>query len=313
MLELDKFKLKKVKEENGFGEFEIGPLPKGFGHTIANSIRRILLSSIEGAAVTSVKLNGVEHEYTSLDGIQDDILAVLLRLKELALVVHTEDEVVLKLKKQGKKGEVVEVRASDIDANADVEIINKDLLITTLGNEKAKIECEIHVKRGIGYQFADESVRKEIGNLPIDSYYNPVMRVEVNISQARVGQRTDYDLITLEITTNKTKTPSEALLEAFEIYDIIANRLVNLAGGDAEALESETAPVEEKKEEEKILISEVNISTRLTNSLLNSGITTLNELDNKAVDEVLGFRGMGRKSFEELKEILSDFGFSLKE
>jgi len=313
MLELDKFKLKKVKEENGFGEFEIGPLPKGFGHTIANSIRRILLSSIEGAAVTSVKLNGVEHEYTSLDGIQDDILAVLLRLKELALVVHTEDEVVLKLKKQGKKGEVVEVRASDIDANADVEIINKDLLITTLGNEKAKIECEIHVKRGIGYQFADESVRKEIGNLPIDSYYNPVMRVEVNISQARVGQRTDYDLITLEITTNKTKTPSEALLEAFEIYDIIANRLVNLAGGDAEALESETAPVEEKKEEEKILISEVNMSTRLTNSLLNSGITTLNELDNKAVDEVLGFRGMGRKSFEELKEILSDFGFSLKE
>lgn len=313
MLDIDKFKLKKVKEDVGYGEFEIGPLPKGFGHTIANSLRRILLSSIEGAGVISVKINGVDHEYTALDGVQDDILAVLLRLKELALVVHTEDEVVLHVSKKGEKGSVVEVTAADIEPNADVEIINKDLVITTLTNDKAKFDAEIVVRRGVGYAFPDESIRKEIGNLPIDADFNPVTRVEVDIKQARVGQRTDYDQITLKVYTNLTKTPAEALLEAVEVYDMIANRLVNLAGGDAEALEKETQVEEVKEEEEKILVSEVNMSTRLTNSLLNAGVATLNELDGKHIDEVLSYRGMGKKSFDELQEILSDFGFSLKD
>lgn len=313
MLEIDKFKLKKVKEEAGYGEFEIGPLPRGFGHTIANSLRRILLSAIEGAGVVSVKINGVDHEYTALDGVQDDILTILLKIKELALVVHTEDEVVLKVSKKGQKGEVVEVKASDIESNADVEIINKDLVITTLTSDKSKFDAEITVRRGSGYAFPDESIRKEIGNLPIDADFNPVTRVEVDINQARVGQRTDYDQITLRVHTNNTKTASEALLEAVEIYDMIANRLVNLAGGDAEALEKETQVEEVKEEEEKILVSEVNMSTRLTNSLLNAGIATLNELDGKNADEVMAYRGMGKKSFEELQEILSDFGFSLKE
>ncbi len=310
MLEVDKFKLKQIKEEAGYGEFEIGPLPRGFGHTIANSLRRLLLSGIEGASVVSVKINGVDHEYTALDGIQDDVLTILLKLKEIALVVHTEDEVVLKASKKGEKGKVVDVTAGDIEPNADVEIINKDLVITTLTSEKSKFDAEITVRRGSGYAFPDESIRKEIGNLPIDGDFNPVTRVEVEIKQARVGQRTDYDQIVLRIYTNRTKTASEVLLEAVELYDIIANRLVNLAGGDADVLEKESQ-VEEVKEE-RILVSEVNMSTRLTNSLLNAGIATLNELDEKSIDDVLAYRGMGKKSFEELQEILSDFGFSLK-
>jgi len=306
MLEIDKFQLKKVTEEKDYGEFEIGPLPRGYGHTIANSLRRILLSSIEGAAVVSVKINGVEHEYTSLGG-------VLLRLQNLSIVVHSEDEVVLKLTKKGSKSGVVEVHASDIESNPDVEIIDPKFLITKLTKASSKLDAEIRVKKGFGYSFPDESVRKEIGTIPVGSDFNPVTRVEVVITQARVGQRTDYDKIILKITTNKTKTPTEVLLEAVEIYDMIANRLVNIAGGDAASLEKQTAQSPDESLEEKVLVSEVNMSTRLTNSLLNSGIATLNELNGRSKDEVVNFRGMGKKSFEELIDILTDFGFSLKD
>lgn len=313
MIEVDKFELKKVKETEDYGEFIIGPLPKGFGHTIGNSLRRILLSSIDGSAVTSVRLNGVRHEYAALEGIQDDVLAILMKLKSLATIVHTDEDVLLEIHAKGKKSGVVEIKASDIEPNADVEVINKDLLITTLTSEKAKFDAEITIRKGVGIAAADESIRREIGNLPLSASFNPVQRMEVEIQQARVGQKTDYDQVLLKIYTNKTKKPSEALLESFEIYDIIANRLVNLGGGDAEALEKEVEVEEAEEEEEKILVSEVNMSTRLTNSLLNAGIATLNELDGRSLEEVMNFRGMGKKSFEELKEILADFGLSLKE
>ncbi|MBD3280235.1 DNA-directed RNA polymerase subunit alpha [Candidatus Dojkabacteria bacterium] len=312
MFEIDKFKLKKVQEDNEHGEYEIGPLPKGFGHTVANSLRRILLSSIEGAAVVSVKLNGVDHEYSSLEGVQDDVLAVLLNIKELAVVSHSEDEVTLKLNKKGNKSGSIEVTAEDIEPNADVEIVNKDHLITTLSGASSKIDAEIKVKRGIGYEYPDETVRKEIGNLPVDANFNPVVRVEYKIEQARVGQRTDYDLISLSITTNRVKTPSEVLLEAAEIYDMIANRLVNIFGGDADEVATQTVVEKEEDDSEKIKISEVSMSTRLTNSLMNAGIATLNELDGRSLEEVENYRGMGNKSFDELNEILTDFGFSLK-
>ncbi|MBN1331293.1 DNA-directed RNA polymerase subunit alpha [Candidatus Dojkabacteria bacterium] len=312
MLEIDKFKLKKIKEDGEHGEYEIGPLPKGFGHTVANSLRRILLSSIEGAAVVGVKLNGVDHEYSSLEGVQDDVLAILLNIKELAIVSHTQDDVVLKLSKKGKKGDVVEITAKDIEPNADVEIVNKDLVITTLSGAASKIDAEIRIKRGIGYAYPDESIRKEIGNLPIDANFNPVVRVEYQIAQARVGQRTDYDLINLNITTNKVKTPAEVLLEAAEIYDMIANKLVNIFGGDSDEVASMSKESTKEEDGEKIKISEVSMSTRLTNSLMNAGIATLNELDSKDYEEVENYRGMGSKSFEELNEILTDFGFSLK-
>lgn len=313
MLELDNFQLKKIKDEKNYSEFEISPLPRGYGHTIANSLRRILLSSIQGASVVAVKLNGVEHEYTALDGVQDDVLEILLRLQNLSLIVHTEDEVVLKLNKKGNKTGVVEVTSGDIEPNPNVDIIDKNFLITKLTKPNAKVDAEIKVKRGIGYAYPNEGVRKEIGNLPVGADFNPVTRVEVEITQARVGQRTDFDKIVLKVTTNGTKTPSEALLEAVEIYDTIANRLVSIAGGDPKALEKETAEKKEEQAEERVLVSEVNMSTRLTNSLLNSGIATLNELNGKTTEEVMNFRGMGKKSYEELVEILADFGFSLKD
>lgn len=313
MLDIDKFSLKKIVEEKDYGEFEIGPLPRGYGHTIANSLRRILLSSIEGAAVASVKINGVEHEYTTLDGVKDDVLEILLRLQNLAVILHTDDEVVLKLNKKGEKGKVIEVTAGDIEPHPDVDIVDPKFQIVKLTKPSAKIDAEIKVKRGYGYSFPDETVRREIGNIPVGSDYNPVTRVEVIIAQARVGQRTDYDKIILKITTNKTKSPVEVLLESVEIYDMIANRLVNIAGGDAEVLEKQATQVQDDPTEEKILVSEVNMSTRLTNSLLNSGIATLNEIDGRSRDDVLNFRGMGKKSFEELIDILNDFGFSLKD
>ncbi len=318
MLDIDKFTLKKISEAKNQAQIEISPLPRGFGQTVGNSLRRILLSSIEGAAIVSATINGVEHEYSTLDGVQDDVLEILMRLEQLALVSHTDDEVTLRLTKKGEKKGSIDVLASDFEPNPDVEIINKDLVITTLNDDKTIFDLEVKVKRGVGYAFPDEGRRREIGNIPLSANFNPVLRVEFKVEQARVGKRVDLDKILMTIITNGAKSPMDALLEAVEIYDRIANRLVFIAGGDPEELEEQQMQEAEKEEEqeeeeEKILISEINMSTRLINALMNAGIATLNELTEKTADDVINFKGMGKKSFEELKEILADFGLTFKD
>ena len=305
MIGLDQFKVTRIEEKDDHGVFEIGPLPKGYGYTISNSLRRILLSSIKGAAVTAVKIDGVKHEYTTLDGLQEDVITLILKLKDLSVKLDGEDKAVIKLNVKGKKNSVLTIKASDFDLPSSVEIINSDLEIATLTSD-INLNLEIFVESGIGYAYSDETKREELGTIPLDSIFSPVKRVKIEMGKSRVGQDTDLDLIKMEIFTNGTKNPTEALLNAAEIYDQIANRLVDLLGGDSAKLDAEMAEVASvaNQEEIKILISELGLTTRLNNALLNAGITNLADLSKYSKDEVVNFRGMGKKSLTELVNVM---------
>lgn len=306
MISLDKFKVTLVEENEQHGVFEIGPLPKGYGYTLGNSIRRILLSSIPGAAVTAVQIDGVKHEYSTLEGVQDDVLSLVLKLKELALIVHSEDPQELKLSVKGKKGESLTIKASDFQVPSEVELINDELEVTTLTKD-IDLNLTVTAERGVGYAYPDESKRKELGVIPIDSIFSPVKNVKLEVGRARFGQFTNLDQITLEINTDSTVKPSAALLNAVEIFDQMANKLVDLLGGDSELNELPTEEDdEEEDEEDKILVSQLNLSTRLTNALLNAGISDLRDLNKRTREEVGSFRGMGKKSMTELEDIMMD-------
>lgn len=309
MISLDKFKVKIIKEESDHGVVQIGPLPKGYGHTLGNTLRRILLSSVPGAAVTSVKIDGVKHEYTSLEKIQEDVIFVILKLKNLAVKKYTDEPVTLTLNVKGKKDGVRVVTAEDFDAPSDIEIINKDLEITTLTGD-ATLKLEAVVESGVGYSYADEEKRKEIGVIPVDATFSPIKRVDVDITKARLGEYTNLDQIDMEIFTNGTVTASEALLRAGEIYDEMANRLLAQFGGDPILAEEQIVKGDQENElkEDKILVSQLNLSTRLTNALLNSGISDLRGLAGLPREEVANFKGMGKKSMTELEEVMADKG-----
>lgn len=313
MISLDKFKVKVVKDDPGLGQIQIGPLPSGYGHTLGNTLRRILLSSVPGAAVTSVKIDGVKHEYTSMDNVQEDVIFVILKLKNLAIKKYSDDPTTLTLNVKGNKDKVTIVTANDFDVPSDVEIINKDLEITTLTGDTS-LKLEVVVENGVGYSYADEERRKEIGVIPVDSNFSPVNRVDVNITKARLGEYTDLDQIDLDIYTNATVTASEALLKAGEIYDEMANRLLAQFGGDPILAEENIIKEEADHEltEDKILVSQLNLSTRLTNALLNSGISDLRGLAGLPREEVANFKGMGKKSMTELEDIMSDKGLTFE-
>ena len=313
MIKLDQFRVKIVKDEDDFGSFEIGPLPRGYAHTLGNSLRRILLSSIPGAAVTAVKINGIKHEYSTLDGLQEDVIMLLLKLKELAIKIFSDEPQILKLSVKGKKSGLTVITAAELEIPSDIEILNKDLEIATL-TKNSDLELEITVERGEGYSYADESKRKEIGIIPLDSNFSPVKRVKIQVTQARVGQYTNLDQVNLEIYTNGTIKPSEALLKSVEIYDEMANRLVDMLGGDSKLAEELIKQEQTNEvEEEKILISELNLSTRLTNALLNAGITDLRDLNGRSREEVANFRGMGKKSLTELEDIMTQHSFAFSD
>ena len=306
MIGLDKFKIVKESEDSYVGVFKIGPLPRGYGYTISNSIRRILLSSIPGASVTAIRLSGVKHEYSTLAGLQEDVISLILKLKDLSIKSYTDDKKVIKLSVKGKKGKVLEVKASDFELPSDIEIMNPELTIASLTND-INLDLELIIETGIGYAYPKEEVREEMGTIPMDSLFSPVKRVQIEISKTRVGQDTDLDQIDMTIITNGAIKPSEALLKSTEIYDGIANRLVDLMGGDSELLK-ETSTINkeaEVKEEKKILIGELNLSTRLSNALLNAGITNLNDLSKYKEEEIINFRGMGKKSLTELVELMA--------
>lgn len=316
MIDLQNFYITKQSEENGIGVFNIGPLPRGYGHTLSNSIRRILLASLSGAAITSVKIAGVDHEYSTLEGMQDDVLTLLLKLKGVVFRSYSDDPVRVKLNVEAKKGETLVVKAGDIEADASLEIINKDYEITTLSNG-TKLSAEIVVEKGSGYRSADVSDRSEIGLLPLDAIFSPVKNVKIKVSNARVGHKTDFDQIEMTIATDQSISPTESLQEAFSIYNKVTSRLLELVAGDMEGKkeeESSLMPEESSEESDSaILVKDIDMSTRLKNALTNSAITDVRVLDGKSRDELLEIRGMGQKSVDELIEIMTDNNLTVLE
>lgn len=321
MISLNQFSIEKLTNGENSTIFQVGPLPKGFGSTLGTFMRRTLLSAIPGTGITAVKIEGVEHEYSTLNGMKDDVLALMLSLKNVVLLSKSLEPITLNIDVKGKDGEVVEVKAGDIQANSDIEIINPDYVITKLTNGKARFVASLVVERGIGYHFANESYRKELSMLPIDANFTPVKLVTYEITPARVGKETELDQLNLSIQTNGSISPEEAFHIAADTLNQVTEHLVKVTkdmieGNDVsvelskkqrENIESNTIV----SDETPVKVADLNLSTRLTNALLKSEYDDLRKLSGLTEEEVANIRGMGSKSYEELIAILKKYNIKL--
>lgn len=308
MLGIQKPQIKVLDLNDTEGVFVIEPLERGLGHTLGNSMRRVLLSSIPGAAVTSVRITGVQHEYSSIEGVREDTIEILLNLKEL--VIHLEDDeqatVTLKATKAG------EVTAADIDAPSNVQIINPEHYIATL-TKKGKLEIEMAVEKGRGYASAEDNEREgaSIGVIPVDSVFSPVSNVTFRVEYTRVGQRTDFDKLTLMVRTDGSIKPDEAVSQGARIMIEHISLLANLAeeAGLIEVFEATEAAATAGLDTG---ISELDLNVRAYNCLQRAKIETLADLVSHTEDELLGIRNLGAKTVELIKEKLQARGLSLK-
>ena len=291
-----------------YGKFIAEPLERGFGTTIGNSLRRILLSSIQGAAIISVAIDGVKHEFSTLDGMKEDVTQVLLNLKEIRFRVHTDEIVTLVLSAEGSGN----VTAADIQPNGQVDIINPDQHIATL-DKCDGLNMEMQVCRGRGYEFGEEHLThsQQIGVIPVDSKFSPVRKVNFAVEETRVGHMTNYDRLILEVWTDASITAKEAITQA---SDILLDQLRLFSDFDETYVEPVEEIDEEELQREKWLskpVAELELSVRSANCLEAAKITTIRDLVVKTEQEMLKFRNFGRKSLNEIKDILSEMGLSL--
>jgi DNA-directed RNA polymerase subunit alpha len=294
-----------------YAKFVAEPFETGYGHTIGNSLRRVLLSSLEGAAITSVKIDGAMHEFTTIDGVVEDVTELVLNLKKILFKAHNREPQTLLLS-ANKDGEVT---AEDIQLNQNVELVNPKQLICTL-DKKKKFEMELEVKVGRGFLPGDENKKPDqaIGVIAIDSLFSPVTRVRYNIESARVGQRTDYDRLIMEIWTDGRISPDDALTQASAI---LQHHLDVFVGYDKNAVEFEEAADKQDDERAKLKkllnmsVNEIELSVRAANCLNNANITTVGQLAMKTEAEMLKYRNFGKKSLNEIKDKLAALGLSL--
>jgi len=308
--QMPKITHEEVTEERGV--FTIEPLDRGFGYTFGNSLRRVLLSSLEGAAVTSVKIEGVAHEFTTLKGVREDVTDILLNLKNLICRLHGESpEIEVRLDKRGPGG----VTAADIEAPADLEILNSDLEIANL-SDKGRLELTLTIGRGRGYVPAELNRGPEhtIGVIPIDSIFSPVRRVAYEVEAARVGQRTDYDKLTLDVTTDGSLSPRDSIGQAAEILirQLAIFTDLDRIEGFGEAAEAE-AEAPQAHGMENFPIEELELGVRSYNCLKRVGIETIGDLVSKTENELAAIPNFGKKSIEEVRETLAAHGLTLRE
>jgi DNA-directed RNA polymerase subunit alpha len=292
-----------------FGRFYAQPFERGFGTTIGNSLRRVLLSSIDGAAVTAVKIDGVLHEFSPIPGVVEDATDIILNLKQIPLKMHVDTTKTLYLRVD-KSGEV---KARDIEGDADIEILEPDAHIATVA-EGGKLHMEMRIKRGRGYVAADKNFDEDlgIGWIPIDSVHSPIKKVNYLVEAARIGQATDYDKLTVDVWTNGSVTPRDAVSLSAKLIRDHLNIFINLedAGDLQQDLSSEQGvrPLNENLDKS---VEELELSVRSYNCLKNANIRTIRELVQKTEGEMLKTKNFGRKSLNEIKEILSGMGLSL--
>ncbi|KYD15407.1 DNA-directed RNA polymerase subunit alpha [Geobacillus sp. 44B] len=311
MIEIEKPKIETVEisEDAKYGKFVVEPLERGYGTTLGNSLRRILLSSLPGAAVTSVQIDGVLHEFSTIDGVVEDVTAIILNIKKLALKIYSDEEKTLEIDVQGEGI----VTAADITHDSDVEILNPDLHIATLA-EGGRLRMRMTAKRGRGYVPAEANKREDqpIGVIPIDSIYTPVSRVSYQVENTRVGQVTDYDKLTIDVWTDGSIGPKEAISLGAKILTEHLNIFVSLTD---EAQNAEIMVEKEEDQKEKVLemtIEELDLSVRSYNCLKRAGINTVQELTQKTEEDMMKVRNLGRKSLEEVKAKLAELGLSLR-
>jgi len=301
-------KIEREAVARNYGKFIISPLESGYGITVGNALRRILLSSLEGAAVTSIRISDVSHEFSDIPGVREDVLQVMLNVKQLRLMLHEGETARLRLEVQGEGV----VTAADVLAPAEIEIVNPELYLFTVDDDKARLEIEMTVGRGRGYSPSDERGRLPIGELPTDAIYGPVRRVHFEVGRARVGQDTSYDRLMMEIWTDGALKPEQALSRSAQI---MMAHLRDIAGVTEESLMAAAAHEEAPKKASEmydIPIENLDLSVRVFNSLKRTGITTVGEvLDmlEKGSEAMLSIRNFGEKSLDELKERLREKGY----
>lgn len=293
---------------NNFGRFTAEPFERGFGTTVGNALRRVLLSSLEGAAITAVQIDGVYHEFSAISGVREDVTDIILNLKELLFKMHSYSPKTISIEAEGER----EVTASDIITDADIEVLNPSLHIATL-NKDGKLHMYMTVKKGRGYYPAEMNADEEMPAqaIPIDAIFSPVQKVNFMVENARVGRRTDYDKLLLEVTTNGSITPEEAVSQAAQI---LRNHLEIFVNFKEEArAELPTVDVDRVRllENLKRSVDELELSVRSYNCLKNANIRNIGELVQKTEAEMLKTRNFGRKSLNEIKEILETLGLNL--
>jgi DNA-directed RNA polymerase subunit alpha len=291
------------RREN-YAKFVIEPLERGFGITLGNALRRVLLSTIPGAAVTYVKIDGVLHEFSTIPGVVEDTVDLLLNLKGLPIKLNTEDPKVLSLSVSGSK----EVTAGDIAPDADVEILQPNYHIATLSKKDAKLSMEIGIEKSRGYVTSDKqrNIEHMIGLIPMDSIFSPIRKVNFSVDDTRVGQSVDFDRLTLEIESNGSITPDDALSEAAQI---LTEELRLFIGFSTEEKPVATAPASEWD----VPVETLNLSVRSFNCLKRAGISKVSELLDMTEDEIIKMRNFGKKSLDEIKQVLEDRGLSLRQ
>ncbi|WP_323064473.1 DNA-directed RNA polymerase subunit alpha [Limosilactobacillus reuteri] len=312
MIEFEKPNIHKVEETDNYGKFIVEPLERGYGTTLGNSLRRVLIASLPGAAITSMQIDGVLHEFSTVEGVTEDVTQIILNLKKVSLKLDSEDQKNLELDVKGP----AEVTASDIQGDNEVTILNPDLHIATVA-DGAELHIKLTADKGRGYLSANDNKARmddlAIGVLPIDSIYTPIERVNYTVENARVGQRNDYDKLTLDVWTDGSLTPTEAVSLGAKILTEHLAMFVDLT----ETAQNAQVMVEkEETHKEKMLemtIEELDLSVRSYNCLKRAGINTVKELTDRTVSDMMKVRNLGQKSLEEIKLKLNDLGVSFRQ
>jgi DNA-directed RNA polymerase subunit alpha len=309
-----------IKEENeNYGMFEISPLPRGYGHTLGNALRRILYSSLRGTGVTSVKFKGVDHEYSTLDGVKENVVDIIMNLKQIKFKTGVDEKFTCKLSVKGKKV----VTAGDIEVSGDLEVVNKDLVLATLTDAGSKLEAELTVESGVGYRDVKNAERKEVGLIPLDCDFTPIEKISLSVEQARKGQETDLDAVLLGVTTDGSITPKDALIESSKILQEFAGKVMIAMGISQkevvelaeEANKAEVVAETTSEENDEIgawKVEDLPISKRSKTGLLAGNYKTIADLRNTTATELLNLPGFGNKSLNEVIELLNQYGVNIK-
>ena len=315
-------KPKVIKEEGNRGTYEINGLYPGYGHTLGNSLRRIVLSSIPGAAITRVKIDGVQHEFSTMDGVKEDVITILLNLKRVRFKMLSDEEQIVNLSVKGIKN----VTAKDFDMPGQLELLNSDQPIATLTDKNAELNIELSVQKGLGYVSKENlhAEKIEVGTIAVDAIFTPIRRVNYDVDNMRVGDRTDYNKLTITIETDGTLTPREALETSIETMIVQLKAIIGFQ--EDEILPSknidevEEAVEDEEKEEEavdteflKTRVDTMNFSTRTANALSSANIRTLGGLARKKEKDLLDLAGLGNKGVDEIKALLKEYEIVLKD
>lgn len=309
-----------IKEEkDNYGLFEISPLPRGYGHTLGNALRRILYSSLKGTGITSVRFNGVSHEYSTIDGVKENVLDIILNLKQVKFRTNTDEKFTCKISVKGKKT----ITAADIQTTGDLEVVNKDLVLATLTDVSSKLEIEMTVESGIGYRDVKNVDRKEVGLIPLDCDFTPVEKISLSVEKARKGQETDLDAVLIGVTTDGSIAPKDALMEASKILQEFSGKVMVAMGMSQKEVEEmaeeankiETVAevsVEEGDEIGSWKVEDLPISKRSKTGLLAGGFKTIADLRNTTAADLLNLPGFGNKSLNEVIELLNQYNVNIK-